>query len=323
MNAADTMTRPVPCVVVMPVYEDLEAAGELIQNLPAHLGSDVFVVAVDDGSVRRPVPAAIIATAGLRGVVLRLRRNVGHQRAIAVGLAWVAEHWPQARCVVMDADGEDRPHTIPVLLARLDNDAVDAVVAQRAKRVESPLFRLFYAIYRLVFLLLTGRTISFGNFMALKPAAVRRLAVMQELGTHVAATVLTSRLRLDLCPVDRGARYAGRSRMNFTSLVLHGCRAMMIFAEDVLLRICLLCFAVAVISVACIVATIALKWIGLATPGWFSIALGLLLLVLLQTSALTLVTLMLTGVVRGANPIAPDYRPLIDDVLKADVRQHV
>ncbi len=108
-----------------------------------------------------------------------------------------------------------------------------------------------------VFLLLTGRTISFGNFMALKPAAVRRLAVMQELGTHVAATVLTSRLRLDLCPIDRGARYAGRSRMNFTSLVLHGCRAMMIFAEDVLLRICLLCFAVAVVSVACIVATIA------------------------------------------------------------------
>jgi hypothetical protein len=52
------------------------------------------------------------------------------------------------------------------------------------------------------------------------------------------------------------------------------------------------------------------------------VALGILLLVLLQTSALTLMTLMLTGVVRGANPIAPDYKPLIDDVLKTDVRQH-
>ncbi|MBS0641161.1 MAG: glycosyltransferase, partial [Proteobacteria bacterium] len=270
------MTEVTPCIVVMPVYEDLEAASELIQKLAAHLGTAVFVVAVDDGSVRRPVPADIISAAGLRGVVLRLRRNVGHQRAIAVGLAWVAEHRPDTRCVVMDADGEDMPHTIPDLLTRLQDGAVDVVVAQRGKRQESYAFRLFYTIYRLVFLLLTGRTIRFGNFMALKPDAVRRLAIMQELGTHVAATVLTSRLRLDFCPLDRGLRYAGRSRMNFTSLVLHGCRAMMIFAEDVLLRICLLCFAVAVISIAGIVVTIALKWIGLATPGWFSIAFGIL-----------------------------------------------
>jgi len=47
------------------------------------------------------------------------------------------------------------------------------------------------------------------------------------------------------------------------------------------------------------------------------------LLVLLQTSALTLMTLMLTGVVRGANPIAGDYALLIDTALKAGVRERV
>jgi hypothetical protein len=107
--------------------------------------------------------------------------------------------------------------------------------------------------------------------------------------------------------------------MNFTGLVLHGCRALMIFAEDVLVRICLLCFVIAFLSTAGIVVTIVLKFIGLATPGWFSIALGILMLVLLQTSALTLVTLMLTGVVRGVSPIAPDHARLIDAVLTAEV----
>ena len=106
--------------------------------------------------------------------------------------------------------------------------------------------------------------------------------------------------------------------MNFTSLVLHGCRALMIFAEDVLLRICLLCFAVATVSVLGIIVTIVLKTIGLATPGWFSVALGILLLVLLQTSALALMTLMMTGLVRSGSPIALDYKPLIDRVLRAD-----
>jgi hypothetical protein len=143
---------------------------------------------------------------------------------------------------------------------------------------------------------------------------------MPELGIHVAGAVLVSRLRLVLCPVDRGRRYSGNTKMNFTSLVLHGCRALMIFAEDVLLRICLLCFAVASFSVVSIVVTIVLKSIGLATPGWFSVALGILLLVLLQTSALALMTLMLTGVVRGGSPIAPDYKPLIERVLRAGIR---
>jgi hypothetical protein len=143
---------------------------------------------------------------------------------------------------------------------------------------------------------------------------------MQETGTHVAATLLISRLRLALCALDRGPRYAGHSKMNFTGLVLHGCRALMIFAEDVLLRVCLLCFGVATLSVAGMMATVILKSIGTATPGWFSIALGILLLVLLQTSALTLVTLMLTGIVRGGSFATPDHAKLIDAVLRANFR---
>lgn len=308
--------------IVTPVYEDVEAFSELCQRLSANFDTQPFIVAVDDGSVRQPLSASTIGAAGLSGVVLRLKRNVGHQRAIAVGLSYVAEHQPDLPCVVMDSDGEDMPGTIPYLMAEL-NDEVDVAVAQRRNRVESARFKTFYAIYKLVFQLLTGRYISFGNFMALKPAAVRRLAVMQELGIHVASTVLISRLRIAICPLDRGPRYAGRTKMNFTSLALHGCRALMIFAEDVLLRICLLCVSVAAISVVGIVAAVILKTIGLATPGWLTISSGILLLVLLQTSALTLTTLMLTGVVRGANPIATDYALLIDKVLKANVREHV
>ena len=40
------------------------------------------------------------------------------------------------------------------------------------------------------------------------------------------------------------------------------------------------------------------------------------ILVLLQTGALTLITLMLTGIVRSGIPVSPNYRDLVDDVLK-------
>jgi hypothetical protein len=51
-----------------------------------------------------------------------------------------------------------------------------------------------------------------------------------------------------------------------------------------------------------------LKLAGFATPGWFSVAMGILFLTFLQTGALTLMTLMLTGVVRSGAATHIDYR---------------
>jgi len=64
---------------------------------------------MDDGSIRQPLKPEGISGAGLNGVVIRLKRNAGHQRAIAVGLAYVADRFPDAHCIVMDSDGEDPP----------------------------------------------------------------------------------------------------------------------------------------------------------------------------------------------------------------------
>ena len=76
-------------VVVTPVYEDNEASSRLFQELANFFGSKLYVVAVDDGSVSHPVDVKNIEAAGAQGVVIKLKRNVGHQRAIAIGLSYV------------------------------------------------------------------------------------------------------------------------------------------------------------------------------------------------------------------------------------------
>lgn len=306
-------------IVVMPVYEDVEASSKLFKELARTQGTGTYVVAVDDGSVRQPVDAAAISAAGLDGVVIRLRRNVGHQRAIAIGLSYVAENFGNDAVVIaMDSDGEDTPESITELVAGLDSADVDVVVATRKSRVESLKFKAFYIVYKMLFSLLSGRQISFGNFMAAKMPAVRRLASMQELWTHVAASVLGSKLRVQTCALDRGPRYAGRSKMNFVGLALHGFRALMVFAEDVLVRVGIACVLVAALSVAGGVIAMLLKALGFATPGWFSLAFGILLLVFLQTAALTLIVLMLSGMIRSGGVLgAGTYREFIDEVVHA------
>ena len=307
-----------PLIIVTPVYEDVEASSRLFKELSAQFGPAIFVVAVDDGSVKQPLEIHSLQAASVTGIILKLRRNVGHQRAIAIGLGYASEHMrPEQYVVVMDSDGEDLPSTIPALLAQLKSDPVDVVVAQRKSRIESLRFKAFYAVYKRFFSLMTGRAISFGNFMALKAQAVKRLVAMQELSIHVAAAVLASKLRTRVCPLDRGPRYAGQSKMNFVGLALHGFKGLMVFAEDVLVRVGMACTFIASLSVLGAVAAVALKLIGFSTPGWFSVALGILVLMLLQTGALALMTLMLTGVVRsGTVTTAIAYHDFVEQVIE-------
>src|SRR5262245_53133050 len=123
-------------VIITPVFEDQEAAERLFAELHREMGARLFIVAVDDGSVRYPLPARSLGPAA--GLVLRLRRNVGHQRAIAIGIHYAAEHMGDAQhFVVMDCDGEDLPASIPTLLAALQPGDVDLVVAERRRRVET------------------------------------------------------------------------------------------------------------------------------------------------------------------------------------------
>lgn len=309
-------------VVVTPIYEDAEAAGYLFRDLAEVYGESIYVVAVDDGSVRQPVDSESLLRAGLDGAIVKLRRNVGHQLAIAIGLSFVAESVvDEQRVVVMDSDGEDIPRSAKELIDGIADPAVDVVVAKRRNRVETLRFKLFYVVYKWLFRVLTGREISFGNFMALKPTAVRRLISMQELWTHVAASVLASKLRVNFCVLDRGSRYTGQSKMKYVDLALHGFKAMMVFAENVVVRVGIACAIIAGLSVVGVVAALGLKLTGFATPGWFSVALGILVLVFLQTGALTLMILMLSGVVRSGGARRPvDYKDFVESIQYAGRR---
>lgn len=290
--------------IVTPVFEDGESFARLCERLGALQGrTRFFMVAVDDGSLGAPPNVEDISRAGLTGEVLRLARNVGHQAAIAIGLNHCAERADLAGVIVMDSDGEDAPEAVPLLIAACAAPDIDVVVAERAKRSETLSFRAFYVVYRYVFLALTGQVIRFGNFMALKPHAVRRMAAMHETWTHLAASVVKSRLRRAAAPTDRATRFAGQSRMNFVSLVLHGMRAVMVFADAVLTRLTLLCVIMASVSAVSVVTALMMKILGFATAGWVTTVTGFSLSIFIQIGALTMITLIINGLTRSESPV--------------------
>lgn len=319
MTALGDLTTAIPTnqvVILTPVYEDRDSFLRLLAEIARAITPKPYIVAVDDGSVHEPIEAGAIAGERLDGEVLRLRRNVGHQRAIAIGLSHIADHFPDAPLVVvMDSDGEDIPESILQLFDAVARPDLDIVVAERRYRVETMKFRSLYWGYKRIFEALVGRRITFGNFMALKPAAVRRLVSMSELWIHLPGCVLSSRLRLGACPIDRGRRYHGTSKMNFVGLALHGFKGLMVFSEDVLVRMGVACTLVAVFCLIGSVTAVGMKLLGYTTPGWSTVVLGVLLLLFLQMGALTLMMLMLTGLMRASSVSKVAYAQFIDERL--------
>jgi hypothetical protein len=291
--------------IVTPVYEDQESFAELCRQLTAAASQAkvrFHIIAVDDGSLGAPPMLEALTQAGLSGEILRLGRNIGHQAAIGVGLARAFELADIDGCVVMDCDGEDRPGDIPQLLAEIGRAHVDVAVAERAGRTESLIFQGFYGVYRRLFKTMTGQPLRFGNFMALSPLALERLSGMHESATHVAAATVKARLRRADVPQDRGTRFAGASKMNFPSLVLHGMRALMVFADLVLTRMALALIALATIVVLVLGGAGAAKLMGQASPGWLTNVTGFALLIFLQAGVFAMITLIVSSLGRIDTP---------------------
>jgi glycosyltransferase involved in cell wall biosynthesis len=203
--------------------------------------------------------------------VLGLRRNLGHQRAIAVGLAYIREQTPCDCVVVMDADGEDRPSDVPALLAHMDREGRGKIVfAARHRRSDGIVFRLFYFAYRLIHRALTGVAVRVGNFSAVPASCLDSLVVVSETWNHYAAAVFRSRIPYTSIPVVRGMRIAGKSHMDFVSLVTHGLSAMAVFGDTVAVRLLILAgllvagLVVAAIGAAGSVDEGTAHWLGVA-----------------------------------------------------------
>lgn len=281
------MTDSSPQVaILMPLMNDWESFAHLLRDLDSQvqaLDMLVDVHVVDDYSIPRVVPS--ISTQNIRSVSsTRLIRNLGHQRAIAIGLVKLVEDYHYDYVVVMDSDGEDCPANVIKLLEIAIKNPDSVVVAQRQKRSENYLFRFFYFLYKQIFKILTGKYIDFGNFCVIPRSQLLGLIAHTDLWNHLAATLVASRIPIVKLPTQRCTRYNGSSSMNFTRLVIHGLSAISLFLEEITVRILIFSSITGFFAIVGIIAVIAIRLLtNLAIPGWATSAVGILSIVLGQS----------------------------------------
>lgn len=226
------------CWVVSPMLHDTESylrvRSETIDAC-SDRSLDLRFVVVDDSAGTDPELERLHALDDVEVVVAPF--NLGHQRAIVHGLRLIADRVGDDDVIVtMDSDGEDLPVDVPRLLDALNAQNVALALARRTQRSESALFRIMYSVFRIAFRAFTGTTVRSGNFAVQRGDSLRATIGHPAFDLCYSSSLLALRRPTAMVPCARGTRFAGRSRMNAQSLMAHGVRMLLPFAERIAVR---------------------------------------------------------------------------------------
>ena len=225
--------------IVTPLFNDWDCLYKLVEDVRKVLSptqfADYRIVVVNDCSSLE-VDAAKLAGHPIE--IIHLNKNLGHQKSIAIGISYLNKNSEQDLVVVMDVDGEDKPEHLPILLEEaIQGKSNEIVFARRTKRKESFFFKIFYKIYKYIFVFLTGKVINFGNYSVIPKKLLDKVAHISDIWNHYPGGVIRSRLLYKSVGLERGERYMGKSKMNYTSLVIHGLSAVAVYVDTVSVRL--------------------------------------------------------------------------------------
>lgn len=258
-------------VIITPCYNEnitiIKFLAELEETL-SHLPYYFNVVVVDDCSNDNTV--SLLKKFRFKSfrfnlTILMLKYNVGHQRAIYQGLLYSrdldAEHF-----IVMDSDGEDDPTAIIDLIDLRNYEIVNVV---RGRRQESFTFQFFYIVYKLIFRVITGKNMNFGNYCMISKNVLENSVMTSFL--HFAAYLSKQKKTSAHVVYSRRKRLDGSSKMNLSSLVHHAFRSFIEYADEFLMVFLKLFMFIATVFFSLILYVVYVKiFTDKAILGWAS-----------------------------------------------------
>jgi dolichol-phosphate mannosyltransferase len=140
MKGRSVVTSAIELSVIVPVFNEEESIVPLVNALMSVLrrtGRRFEIIFVDDGSTDRSAERLSTAVATHPEIkVIQFRANAGQTAALMAGM----DHASGDTIVTIDADLQNDPEDIPILLSKLDEGA-DVVSGWRKDRQDAPLRR--------------------------------------------------------------------------------------------------------------------------------------------------------------------------------------
>ena len=216
-------------LILTPVYNDWQNLHKLLDQInrifAENIKDNFNLVVVDDNSTEK-IDINNFKFSKIKKIkLIKLSKNVGSQRAIALGLKYIKNFYiKNYKTIIIDSDGQDNPLGIIKMLKKNNKDPDRSIVAKRDQRKEPLWFKIFYEIYNFGLTFFTLKKIRYGNFSFLNDNDVNKILLDDGLWNAFPPTVSKNLKNINHIILDREKRFSGDSKMNFFGLIYHALR---------------------------------------------------------------------------------------------------
>ena len=225
--------------IILPTYNDWKSLSILLIQIEKYLKNtkNIYKVLIIDDNSSETNKYRLNKNKFFKEIkILRLKNNVGSQKAIATGLKFISKYQKKRedKFIIMDSDGEDDPKKIKEIIKFIDkNHKTKIITMNRTIRKESFFFSILYEIHLLLTFFITLKYIRFGNFSFLSRKVINSITKKKELWLAYSATLNKFFESKESILAPRRKRISGRSKMSYSNLITHSLNIQSVYMKNI------------------------------------------------------------------------------------------
>ena len=226
-------------IILVPVYNDWKSLNKLLTQLNKvfknynNLKNEVLIV--NDNSTDRVDIKKNNLSYIKKITVITLNKNLGSQKAIAIGLFYLRKKEKDNFVTIMDGDGEDDQIQIDGMLKEAKKNKNLIITSNRMKRKESVTIQVLYKIHLIITFIFTFKWISFGNFTTFNSQNISKILFNNESWCAYSSSVMRN-CKIKRLYAKREKRYFDKSKLNLLTLMEHSLRVNAVFLPKIFLN---------------------------------------------------------------------------------------
>lgn len=225
-------------IIVVPVYNDWKSLNKLLLKLDKYLGrgrgiKNEILVINDNSSKKIKIKKRKFKSIKKIKTIF-LKKNLGSQKAIAVGLSYLKTIKENFFVTVMDSDGEDDPLQVRKMLNVAIKNPNHVITSNRKQREEPLIIIALYKLHLLLTFLFTWKWISFGNFSTFNKKNLNKI-LSNNSSWYAHSSAILKNCSIIRLYSKRQKRYFDKSNLRMLSLIEHSLRVNAVFYERIFL----------------------------------------------------------------------------------------
>jgi len=222
-----------------PLYNDWDSLRILLRNLNNELKKKEIqseVIVVNDYSTKNEKLKKNNLKFIKKITVLNLKKNLGSQKAIFLGLKYIKKRKYKGILTILDSDGEDDVKKIKLMIKKTDENPSTIILATRKKRLEGFFLQLINKIRLVINYILIGNFINFGNFSSFNLNILKKILKNNNLWIAYSSGVLKNYNNFIYVNSEKKKRYFGKSKVNSKFLIKHTLNIISIYWKSIVFK---------------------------------------------------------------------------------------